>query len=218
MAKDFATRAITATLKPLLSQHGFYRRNPKTFVRIRGDLVDVISFQMSQYGSRGFYLHYYCNLLVTPNWQKVLSSYQVGYRIQNIKNGPELKADDEVSATEAMEGVVNLSKEVVLPWFDELIGVKEWLIEYIAKPGKTLNSTEVVSALLLLGHTNRPSWILSDISENAKDPEGDIEAQKAIRKEAKIYADAIDNNTYRNLLSEWRQMAIDMHKIEKAIV
>ena len=49
---DFVKRAITKHLKPALADAGFYRIRPRKFVRLRGDLVDVIAFQMSQWGGR----------------------------------------------------------------------------------------------------------------------------------------------------------------------
>ncbi len=217
MAKDFAARAITAQLKPLLIQHGFYRRNPKTFVRIRGDLVDVISFQMSQYGSKLFYLHYYCNLIPMPDSDFLISSYNVGFRVQQDPEGAKWQADTAASAFDAMNSVVNVCENKVLPWFQQMPNVQTWLIEYLASSRSSLQTYEVVIGLLLSGHTNRPWWLLTEISEQPLDPELDIARQKKYRSEARKFADKVHNNSYQALLNHWKATAISKHGLEKAV-
>lgn len=217
MAIDHASRAITSILKPLLNTNGFYRRSPKLFVRVRENLVDVISFQMSQYGSKHFYLHYFCNLLPTPNWEQKLTGYQVGHRIQQDNDGPLWVADSETTAPAAMKSVISVCQKEILPWFDNISGVKEWLIEYIAKPNSNLETFEVSVALLLLGHTNKPWWILSTLSEKAIDSNRNIERQKDFKLRAKNFASAVDNNSYLTILNQWRDQNIINNKIQKAV-
>lgn len=209
MPKDHAARAITSELKPLLLSHGFIRKTPKSFIRVRGDLVDVISFQMSQYGSKLFYLHYFCNLIPTPNSEKLLSTNLIGNRLQRGPEGPVWQADSESAAVDAMKNVARVCIEQVIPWFDNMPEVGSWLIEYIASSRSTLLSYEVIAGLLLLGHTSRPWWLLSELSERPIDPDWNTERQKLQRAKAKEYADLIHNDKHRELLESWRQAAFE---------
>ena len=211
MPSDFINRAITAELKPILEADGFFRRHPKCFVRVRGDLVDVLSFQVSQYGSRLFYVHHFCNLLPDPNWESVIAGYQVGNRL-SAKNGDgtDWIGDSEENANVAMGSVVRAYEMTIRPWFETIPDVRNWIVEYIGTGRSSVRAFDMAVALALIGKKNRSWWILCDLIDNATGKKN-----KALLTQ---FQDAVSENRFDTLFEDWRKRAISKNKIEKAIV
>lgn len=210
MASDFINRAITSQLKPVLTEDGFFRRSPKVFVRIRNDLVDVMSFQVSQYGSKLFYVHHFCNLLPNPDWESATSSYRVGSRL----NGGESSrsnwiGDTEANARRAMHDVVDTFKSTIRPWFEQIPDTRNWIVEYIGSARSTLQSFEIAVALCLIGKEDRAWWVIGDLIDSATDAQN--------KKLFKSFQEAIDDGSYQTLLRQWRDDAIRENAIERAV-
>lgn len=213
---DFVKRAITKHLKPALADAGFYRIRPRKFVRLRGDLVDVIAFQMSQWGGRDFFVHHFCNLLPMPEWEDPLEGYKLGERISNGTIDWCGETADKAEA--AILDVVQASDEVILPWFDHIAGIKDYIVEYIAKPSTVLSSMQIVVALLLLGKTNRPYWALQEMIEVQPD-EFDDPVEFASRNEFyRRFQEQVDSRQHINLLNEWRTYWMEKHQLTKAML
>lgn len=211
MPSDYTNRAITSDLKPILSADGFYRRHPRCFVRIRGDLVDVVSFQVSQYGSKLFYVHHFCNLLPDPNWEYVITGYQVGNRLgRRDGDGSEWIGDTEDNAKEAIKSVVHTYEATIKPWFEMVPDVRNWIVEYIGSGRSTVNSFEMVVALALIGKKSRSWWILCDLIDSASDSK-----QKSFLTDVQ---NAIGEDRFEALFNDWRQRAISKNMLEKAVI
>lgn len=211
MPGDYINRAITYKLKPVLTADGFYRRHPKCFVRIRGDLVDVLSFQISQYGSRLFYVHHFCNLLPNPDWESVIMGYQVGNRLSSRDgDGTKWIGDSEESANESMGSVVRAYESAIRPWFEMVSNVREWIVEYIGTGQSTVNSLEMAVALALIGKKGRSWWVLCDLIDNAANAK-----EKSFLTD---FQDAISEYKFDELFEKWRQRSISENKLEKAVL
>ncbi|MGI9263760.1 MAG: DUF4304 domain-containing protein [Gammaproteobacteria bacterium] len=210
MASDFISREITSQLKPVLVEDGFFRRGPKFFVRVRGDLVDVVSFQVSQYGSKLFYVHYFCNLLPNPDWKRATSGYRVGNRLNGGQvSGTNWIGDTEANAQDAMQDVVGAYEATIRPWFEQIPDVRNWIVEYVCAETTPLQSLDMAIALCLIGKKGRAWWITCDLVDGAR---------KGKEKEFfNSFQEAIDDGSYKSLLRQWRQEAIEKNSIGKAV-
>jgi hypothetical protein len=124
---NYIGKAITKYLKPVLEDRQFYKTHSKVFQRIRGDIIDTIEFQMSQYGSEVFYIHYYCSLLPSD---KEYSYGDVRYRDERNENDNiRWIGDNEENANNAMHSLINALEIKILPWFDSIATVEDYMIE-----------------------------------------------------------------------------------------
>jgi len=213
MPSDYFNKAITSKLKPALVAEGFFRRRPKEFVRIRGELVDVISFQLSQYGSKKFYVHYFCNLLAHPEYEEPLISYRVGARLSapHDMDVPWV-GDTEEGAMSAIESLVSTYHSILTLWFSSIDNVRDWLVELISSPNSSVSDLDVAIALCLIDRKSRSWWILCELLDRCE--EGGVKSEwKEMLLE---FHDAISENRYLELLSRWKKEVISKNKIESA--
>lgn len=210
---DHVRSAISAQLNPVLSAAGFHRYQPKHFIRIRGELIDCIAFEMSRYGDKQFHVHYYVNLLSDPAMS--VHSYRLGDRLHTAP-----KADDvpwagptEESANAAMHSVVSSVQEFFLPWLDSIASPRDYVYAYVANPTTKMESLQLAIALLLTGTTNRPWWICDSLKDPKfyDSPPDDYETQQM--QQASELQLRIDGDTYRNLLSKWKNQNIQSLKL-----
>ena len=59
-------KKIKELLLPVVQKDGFILCKPNDFIRIQGPFIDSIGFQLSQYVSKQFYVHYYKSLISYP--------------------------------------------------------------------------------------------------------------------------------------------------------
>jgi len=103
----YLNKTITKYLKPFMVKNEFHRLKPRVFVRIRGDIVDTLSFQMSRWGN-GFYIHYFSNLIYAD---EVYTYKHVGNRTELII----CTCDNEISTQTAVQDLINLTFRTTKP-------------------------------------------------------------------------------------------------------
>ena len=215
--KDFIRAAITAYLAPTLTRAGFYRYQPKHFVRVRGDLVDIIAFQLSQWGGRDFYLHR--GVVLLPNPAMSIDGSRVGGRTDRSPD-TDIKwaGATEEEAALALQNVEKFVTTDILPWFGTINSVRDYAIEYIANPNTHLESMEMAVALLRAGFTNRAWWICERLSsrQNYLPPFEAWEERQMVA--ALELQQTIDTGSYQAQLDAWKSANIQKYKLEKAIV
>ena len=215
MATDFLRAAITKHLAPVMTRAGFHRHTPKTFVRVRGDVVHGIGFQVSQWGGKDFYLHRSLNLLTFP--LMLPDTYRVGARIDGAEGEAAWHAADAEAADAALQGVVRVVQAEVLPWFDTVATARDFIAEFVAEPSSTLQSLELCVALLRMGATDRAHHIctlLSSPNGYMHEPTERDRRQMDCCREALA---AIESGTVQELLDRWRDENIRAHGLDKAL-
>jgi len=121
-------KEITKTLKPYLTQKGFFRIKPKKFVRIRGDLIDVIFLGFSRWGE-AIYLYCGINSIYMPD-QSPIDTYSVGDRFISSSYDDTLWVSTNEDDTHAsLLSMKNLITKEVLPWFDTLTTTEDYVVE-----------------------------------------------------------------------------------------
>lgn len=240
---DHLKKYIKEILLPILGEDGFKLYRPKDFVRVKGPFVDRISFQLSQYGSKNFFVHYYKNLISDPLVD--IDSYRVGNRLMNnSENGDDTKwcGAHDAEAQDAIASVSHAYSETIRPWFESLESVPEYFFEYFANNrDATLNSMEIVIAFAEGSKRERSWWLCSDMVEsqtttnqavlaacqmylNSHEAEAFNEALKNDRYAATRDAFAglslpeTDHQTIDALLGYWRQTNLEKFRLEKFIV
>lgn len=163
--KDYLNTYINEILYPMLKEDGFMLWKSKTFIRLEGDFFDVISFQLSQYGTKNFHLHYHKNLQALP--EVTLSSYSVGYRISNNSvNGDstDWNGSSNSNAEDAIQSVCRAYLATIRPWFDSVKTVKDYTFERIAlNRNVSINHLEVAVAYALDKKFDVAWWICRTI-------------------------------------------------------
>lgn len=207
--KDFVRSAITAHLAPVLAEAGFSRYRPKHFIRIRGELVDCISFQMSVYGSKAFYVHYYVNLLSDPAMN--INSYRLGNRVHAAprEDGVPWEGATEEAATAALQSVAVAAQELMLPWLSSIAGPRDYVYEYVANPNTTLESLQLAIALLLTGTTNRPWWICESLKSPKFYDSPPEEFEKQQMQWSRELQPLVNGRTYSALLGAWKSKNLE---------
>jgi hypothetical protein len=163
--KDYLKGDIKKSLLPKVATFGFGLYKPKMLLRVKDGFVDVISFQLSRWGSKRFYVHYYKNPLSNPMLQ--FESYYVGERIgDNKSNGDSTQwiADSEKTSKVAIQSVTDAFMNTIMPWFDEVQGPKDYAFEKVSSHGNDrLNEIEDAVVFFDAGKEGRCWWILSDL-------------------------------------------------------
>ncbi|GAB6141025.1 hypothetical protein JCM14076_17540 [Methylosoma difficile] len=210
---DFIKQAITQHLAPVLTNAGFYRYKPKHFVRIRGEIVDSVGFQVSQWGSRDFYVHHYVNLLSDPNMS--IDAYSIGDRVDGPPDRDvKWNGADENSASLALQSVTKLVEEEVLPWFESIHSIRDYIVAYVANPNTHLESLELAIALIRTGTTNRAWWIchaLAQASHYTQPMEAFEQQQMQLAQQLQ---EAIESESHGLWLNKWRRDNICKFKLE----
>jgi hypothetical protein len=169
---DFLSAALKEQLAPLLKAAGFVPRGSRQFVRLRGPLCDSVALQVSQWGDRSFYLHRYVGVLISPMFTP--DGYRVGHRIDRDpqEDAPQAvpwQAADATSAQAAVASLCRVMCDAVLPWFDSVPGLAEWIVEYIADPNNPVDNLDLAAALAGLGRTDRPWWICEALAAESNE-------------------------------------------------
>jgi len=163
---DWIRKSITKYLKAPLEIEGFYRSQPKHFVRVRGNLVDNISFDLSQYGSKSFYVHYFTNLACSANTKSITSSYYIGNRIHRCKDDDtKWIGDTEETANLALNSVLQAIEIEVLPWFESYSTIESYTLELAGQYTSTYESLDLLMALILCGKFGKPYDMIKQMSE-----------------------------------------------------
>ncbi|PVV10014.1 MAG: hypothetical protein B6D77_08870 [gamma proteobacterium symbiont of Ctena orbiculata] len=240
---DHLKQYIKEILLPKTGEDGFQLYKSKELLRVKGPFVDQISFQLSQYGSKTFYVHYQKNLIAYPLLN--ISSYRVGHRLSNNSdNGDESewRGSESDEAKKAIISVSDAYDKIIEPWFATVSSVAEYVFEYFANNhDATTKSLEIAVAFAYAGKRNPAWWICSDLLSEG------IESDKVILAACKEYIDvdeiekqkeALQNEHYakyhaamadlavpesrhdniNSLLNHWRQQNIEKFKLEKFIV
>ncbi len=122
----YLSNVIKKNLQPVLSNENFTKVKAKHFQRKRGRFIDEIWFQMSQYGSTSFYVHYSCQF-VSSNNDNII--FEVSDRYDDGNREYTWIANNESNAKIAIFDVLNLVKINIIPWFDNIITIRDLLIE-----------------------------------------------------------------------------------------
>jgi hypothetical protein len=207
---DYLKQAAKEKLEPILNENDFQKTGSRSYVRVREDFVDVIGFQLSQYGSKLFYVHYYCNLLTNPLKEDPIGSYAVGERL-DYNDNDDIKwiGDTEEAATLAMASVASITENKIIPWFNSILTPKDYICEYVTNPNTDVNSFDIATMLLRLGRVDRPFWILDELLTL------EDEKEKSDTEKIEIYTKlikSIDKNKYPEILDSWREENISKIK------
>jgi len=173
---DHIRKHIKDTLLPVAAEDGFQLYKPKVLVRVAGPFIDVISFQLSQYGSKRFYVHYHRNLIADP--MMTIDSYDTGYRLSDNSKNEDLRewaGLEESQSKNALLSVVDAYEKTIHPWFESSGSIQGYVFAYLVKNNvKTINSLKMAIAFYVAGEKNRCFWICNDIvDEYEADPEGE---------------------------------------------
>jgi len=240
---DHLKKYIKESLLPIVGEDYFKLYKSKDFVRVKGPFVDRISFQLSQYGSKQFYVHYYKNLISDPLLD--IDSYRVGNRLSNnSENGDDTKwcGAQDAEAQDAITSVGQVYRETIRPWFKSLESIPGYFFEHFANNrNASLSSLEFVIAFAEGGKRERAWWLCSDIVENKTTSSSKVLAacQKYLDShDAEAMSEALTNERYAasrdafadlplpdtdhqtidSLLEYWRQANLEKFKLEKFVV
>jgi len=122
----YLDNAIKNYLQPVLDDARFTKIKAKHFQRKREKFIDEIWFQVSQYGSGLFYVHYSCQVIFSSRDNVFL---EVGNRYDASSRKYRWIANNESSAKISILDVINLVKIDIIPWFDNIITIRDFLVE-----------------------------------------------------------------------------------------
>ena len=241
ISSDHLKKYIKQQLLPTLAADGFHLYRPKRLIRIRDPFVDIISFQLSQYGSKRFYVHYSIKLLGDPLFD--LSGYNLGYRLSNNReNGDETDwvGMDAFQAQQAIDSVVDAYRKTISVWFNEVDSIAGFVFAYFIKNRTaSINNLQMAVAFHEAGEQNRASWIVRDIIENgdtenadylefciayqkSKEAEGiqslladDRVLEYMKRKNKTLVVPDNDHKSAESLIGHWKQNNIEKYKFQK---
>lgn len=203
MATDFINTAITRILQPTLKDAGFRRTQKKSFVRLRGELVDVLTFQMSRWGGKAFYVHYFTNPLCDPEG-RLADSYVVGSREgSNVQDDVIWHGPDEASANAAIQSVLALSKAVLLPWYSEIVDLDAYSRKFLKVPSRRRKSAHYLSVAASLERIDECLALYKEMQDR----------NEAIGPEVVALAQAIAEDKVSELLGAWRTRNLQRLKL-----
>ena len=145
---DYLAQSIRKCVAPHLAEANFARRSVKNYYRIRGDLIDVILFSRSSWGD-GFYLHYFVNPVFGLE-ARLLSSYIVGERLSQDADGTLWTAEGPEDSDQSVQSALNCIAGTVLPWFDTVPDIKQYLVK-LRLTGDTAYRANEIVCLCALG-------------------------------------------------------------------
>jgi hypothetical protein len=129
---DYLTKAITKSLKPVMEKKGFYRIKPKVFVRVMGDIIFVVAFQLSRWGSGIIYMHCFCNLLPDEDFENTIEAYSVGNRFDENDNDQIMWiSTSEEDTQNTISSIVDLLDRDIFDWFDSIQTIEDYIVEYM---------------------------------------------------------------------------------------
>jgi len=165
---DWIRKAITKKLKPELEQQGFYRYKPKDFVRVRGQIVENITFQVSSSGFKGFYLHYFTNLACDPDCDGIVSSYRIGDRLGYSEyDDISWKGDTEEKALIAMDSVINSINKDVIPFFESVGTIEKFTIALAGHYRTQFTDLDLLMCLMLCGEEGKAYETIKEMSDDS---------------------------------------------------
>lgn len=212
-SKDPLTAATTSVVLPALKPLGFVRVKTRIIGRLRNDILQFLSFQLSGYGGKDFCVNYASLSLFRPREFFSLD----GRLTKHLKHGGIRQwwsAKTHEAADNSMADIVSTLQEELLPWF---------------------NGTDTVSGLL--EYLNKQNWSARHHLEFERAcclARLDIidDARKAAERALHLYQEdwrdwckpyaawckkligSIDSDRYQDTLMEWRQLSIDKLKLQ----
>ena len=203
---DYLNKYIKKLLLTVVDKDGFALYKPKVFMRVKGPFLDTISFQVSQYGSKCFHVHYYKNLIAYPLLD--IDSYIVGNRLSdNQHNGDKTEwcAFEEEQAKLAIESVVNAYNKTIRPWFCVVSTIPEYVFEIVSQNNNEwFSSLESAIAFAEGGKRDRAWWICSDLVNEEQDEVGDDEKEdiRLANRACQQYLDVSEVERYFEMKSD----------------
>jgi len=162
---DYLKRDIKKTLFPVAELDGFRLHKPKELIRVNSTFFDSIIFQLSQHGSKRFYVHYNRKLLIDPTLN--LSSYSFGYRLSdNSLHGDQTDwcGFKDKQSEDAIESVTSAYRNTIKPWFEFTSSMPNFIFEYLVKTNvRSTNSVTLALAFYEAGKRYSASHIFESI-------------------------------------------------------
>jgi len=199
---DYIANQIKKLLLPVAEKDGFRLFKPKQLVRVKQPFVDVIGFQISQYGTKLFYVHYYRELLANPMMK--LGSYSMGYRLSNNQENSDSRkwvGLEDLQAQEALLSVVDAYKSTISNWYKSTESIDGYVFEYLVKNRvKTINSLNMAIAFYEAGKTDRSYWICNDIVDEYEAEPKNKDAYPEHLKYVKKYLESSEAESIQALI------------------
>ena len=230
---DYLNKYIKEILLPVAQEDGFFLHKPKELIRINEPFIDIISFQLSQYGSRDFHIHYYKNLLSNPLLN--IHAYTVGFRLSDNRANDDTDwcGAEEDQTKQAIESVLNAYNYTISPWFQNVNSVAHYIYEKASNP-QTLSLSDFDSAIAFAegGKRDKALWMFtkivdSDIPDGVEDDTKEFlnQQKQACQKylevdEVESYSRMTGENTDRKLLdalSQFPAPATDIKNIDELL-
>lgn len=183
--------AITGLLAPEMLGRGFVRVQPKHFARVRGDLVDGLGFQVSQWGSKIFYVHSW----ISPKCAPPNPGYLVGERHDYDGVGAaDWVADTEERAQLAVASLRHYYLDKIEPWFQGIPDLSTFVQHYLKVHKRRRKSAEYLAMMLALQRDEEYESLIAEIDERKEDQSEDLVRLRSARAEGSVGA----------LIGQWR--------------
>ena len=117
--KDPTKNAVRNVIEPALAVHGFVRAKEKDFYRVRGSLIDAITFGFGRWGSEVLYIYYSVHLVEDPVTSPY--TYHAGDRLSAVWH-PKSHESSIASA----EAIIEDLRTYAFRWFDEIGSVEKY--------------------------------------------------------------------------------------------
>jgi hypothetical protein len=190
-SRDHLRVAITDLLAPELLACDFVRTQPKTFARVRGDLVDGFSFQVSQWGSKVFYVHSW----ISPRCSPPNSGYLVGDRHDSDGIGAvDWVADTEERAQMAIASLRHYYLDKIEPWFQSIPDLSTFVQHYLKVHKRRRKSVEYLAMMLVLQRNDEYDSLIAEIDERKEEQSEELVRLRSARTEG----------TVDELINHWR--------------
>jgi len=122
--------ALIEHLEPILDKKGFYKFRKYLYVRVRGDIISVLT--MKRVGKRVIKLHCFCNLLPSNDPKSTLKHYDVGKGYTcNDKDDVAWISTDVENTQKTIYSMIELIQREVFDWFDSIKMIEDYIVEYM---------------------------------------------------------------------------------------
>ena len=181
--RDHLRAAITDLLAPEMLGRGFVRVRPKYFARVRGDLVDGVGFQVSQWGSKIFYVHSW----ISPRCSPPNSGYLVGDRHDYDGIGAaDWVADTEERAQLAVASLRHYYLDKIEPWFQGIPNLPTFVQHYLKVHKRRRKSVEYLAMMLALQRDEEFESLVAEIDERKEEQSEDLVRLRSAREEGTV--------------------------------
>lgn len=221
--KDPLTAATIAILKPAVDELGFKTDGSRSFARVRDDVLQGFSLQLSAWGSKDFAVNYYAFTLVSPREHFVSLA---GGRLPRGKSRDGWWASkNHQRADESMREVVGGLTTFCFPWFvrtSTTAGLLDVLLEEHAEKRSpdAHYLFEIACCLVHLGRTAEAQSVLSEAvaAFRKSHQEHSVRTWCLVGLErCELLQTAIRESTQVQLLAKWREDSIRNLKLEKIL-